>query len=330
MLIGIPRTPRMIVWRCLATAALSGLVVGCTVPSERLDGDASEARVFSVALRNITERYIDPVDPGEAMTEGLAQLASIDDRLAIVARNGAVAITFSGNLIAEYHAPGKDRIGEWAALSAAILRDARSASDSIVVTSQDDIYRSVFSGLVKKLDRYSRYLTPEDAQRSRATRDGYGGIGVTIDATDGEFFIRGVLEDQPAAEAGLKTNDRIVEIDGKKVRGLALKEVQELLRGDIGDIVRLTVQRTDAPTPLNHDVVRDHIVPQSVTAQQEDGVLEIRITIFNQGTVGAVRKAIVNAVRKTGSRLTGIVLDLRGNPGGLLDQAIAVADLFMG
>ncbi len=323
-------TPRTIVLRCLAAATLSGLVIGCTAPSARLDGDASEQRVFSVALRNISERYIDPVDPGEAMTQGLAQLASIDDRLAIVTRNGAVAITFNGNLIAEYDAPGKDRIGEWAALSAAILRDARSASDSVVVKSQDDIYRLVFSGLVKKLDRYSRYLPPEDAQRSRATRDGYGGIGVTIEATDGEFFIRGVLEDRPAADAGLKTNDRIVEIDGRKFRGLALKEVQDLLRGDIGDTVRVTVQRADAPTPLSRDVVRDHIVPQSVTAHLQDGVLEIRITIFNQGTVGAVRNAIVSTVRKTGSRLTGVVLDLRGNPGGLLDQAIAVADLFMG
>lgn len=322
--------PHFVARRFLAAAILSMLVVGCAGPTAEHGGDPAEKRVFSVALHNLAERYIDPIDAGQTMIQGLAQLSSIDDRLAIVGRDGAVAITFDGNQIAEYQAPAKDDIGEWASLSAAIIRDARSASDTIVAQSQDDIYRSVFSGFIQNLDRYSRYLPPDAARRSRATRDGFGGIGITIEVTDGEFIIHRVLADRPADAAGLKANDRITQIDGKPVKGLPLREVLNLLRGDIGDAVRVTVQRFDDPSPLNHDVIRDHIVPQSVTAQQNGTLLVIKLTIFNQGTVGAVRKAVVDAVRRMGSGLTGIVLDLRSNPGGLLDQAIAVADLFMG
>jgi carboxyl-terminal processing protease len=316
--------------RFISAAILSMLVAGCAGPTIKQGGDPEEARVFSVALHNLTERYIEPIDVGHTMTQGLARLSSIDDRLAVLGREGVVAVTFEGNTIAEYQAPTKDDIGELASLSAAIIRDARSASDSIVAQSQDEIYRSVFSGLIKNLDRYSRYLPPDDARRSRATRDGFGGIGITIKVTDGEIIIHRVLDDRPAATAGLKTNDLITQIDSKTVRGLSLKQVLKLLRGDIGDTVRVTVKRPNASTPQHHDIIRDHIIPRSVTAQQSGGILEIKLTIFNQGTVGAVRKAVVSAVRNMGSRLTGIILDLRGNPGGLLDQAVAVADLFMG
>jgi len=321
--------PHFIARPFLATATLCMLVVGCAGPAAKHGGDPEEKRVFSVALHNLTQRYIEPIDTGQTMIQGLAHLASIDDRLAILGRDGAIAITFEGNTIAEYAAPAKDDIGEWASLSAAIIRDARSASASVVAQSQDSIYRSVFAGLIKNLDGYSRYLPPDDARRSRATRDGYSGIGIKISVTDGEFIIHRVLADRPAAAAGLKTNDQITQIDGQPVKGLPLKEVRRLLRGDMGDTVRITVRRTDAPAPLNHDVIRDHIVPQSVTTRQSGSTLEIKLTIFNQGTVGAVRKAVVDAVRRMGSGLTEIVLDLRSNPGGLLDQAIAVADLFM-
>jgi carboxyl-terminal processing protease len=322
--------PHFIAKRFLATATLCLLVGGCAGPTAEHGGDPEEKRVFSVALHNLTERYIEPIDAGQTMTRGLAQLAVIDDRLAILERNGVITITYEGNTIAEYQAPAKDDIGDWASLSAAIIRDARSASDSVVAHSQDSIYRSVFAGLIKNLDRYSRYLPPDDARRSRATRDGYGGIGITISVRDGEFIIHRVLTDRPADAAGLKTNDQITQIDGQPVKGLPLREVLKLLRGDIGDSVRITVRRADAPAQLHHEVIRDHIVPQSVTTRQNRSILEIKLTIFNQGTVGAVRKAVVDAVRKMGSGLTGIVLDLRSNPGGLLDQAIAVADLFMG
>ena len=304
-------------------------VMACTTPSLDDGSNSAEKRVFSVALENLSERYIEPIDAGRLMTNGLTKLATMDDRLAVLRRDGSLAVTFEGLSVAEYPVPGKNRIGDWSSLGAAILRDARSASPTIDAQSKDDIYRSVMPGLISDLDRYSRYLPPEEARRSRATRDGFGGIGVTLEVADGEFIIRQVLTDRPAADAGLKVNDRITHIDGKLLLGLALKQVINLLRGDIGDTVDLTVQRDSLPNPLNRNVVRDHIVPPSVTARLNGGVLEIGLSIFNQGTAGAIRKAIVKAVREKGSGLTGIVLDLRNNPGGLLDQAIAVADLFM-
>lgn len=315
--------------RTLALAGLLTPIAACSTSTFDDGGNGAEKRVFSVALENLSERYIEPIHAGHLMVNGLARLASIDDRLAVLTRDGSIAVTFEGQPVAEYPAPDTDHIGNWSSLGARILRDARSASTTIDAQSRDEIYRSVMPGLISGLDRYSRYLPPDVAKRSRATRDGFGGIGVTLEVVDGEFIIRRVLTDQPAARAGLTTNDRITHIDGKSLLGMPLKQVINLLRGDIGDRVRLTVRRDTAPTPLSKDVVRDHIVPPSVTPRQNGGILEIELSIFNQGTVGAIRKAIVKAVREQGSGLRGIVLDLRNNPGGLLDQAISVADLFM-
>ena len=315
--------------RCLALAALLLPVAACSTSTLEDAGNGTEKRVFSVALENLSERYIEPIHAGHLMVNGLSRLASIDDRLAVLRRDGSIAVTFDGHPVAEYPAPELDHIGKWSSLGAIILRDARSASPTIEAQSSEEIYRSVLPGFISGLDRYSRYLSPEDARRSRATRDGFGGIGITLEVVDGEFVIRQILTDQPAAEAGLMTNDRITHIDGKSLLGLPLKEVINLLRGDIGDAVRLTVTRENTPALLIKNVVRDHIVPPSVTARQKEGILEIELSIFNQGTVGAIRKAIVKAVREKGSGLKGIVLDLRNNPGGLLDQAISVADLFL-
>ena len=315
--------------RNLALAGLLLPITACTTSTFHDDGNGSEKRVFSVTLKNLSERYIEPIQAGRLMVKGLGRLASIDDRLAVLQRDGSIAVTFDGHAVAEYPAPDMNRIAAWSSLGATVLRDARAASATIESQSKDEIYRSVLPGLISGLDRYSRYLPPEDARRSRATRDGFGGIGVTLEAVDGEFVIRRIVTDQPAAEAGLMENDRITHIDGKSLLGLPLKQVINLLRGDIGDAVHLTVSRDTAPKPLSKNVVRDHIVPASVTARQNGNILEIELSIFNQGTVGAVRKAVVKAVREQGSGLTGIVLDLRNNPGGLLDQAISVADLFM-
>jgi len=315
--------------RGVIVGAIVSLLGGCATPVFEAGGDPGDRRVFSVALKNLKDRYIDEIDTGKTMTSGLAQLASIDDRLAIFQADGAVRVVFDGNVISEYPSPESGEIDDWAVLGAAAIRDARAASSEIGAEGQDGIYRTVFKGLIDDLDRYSRYLSPDAASRSRATRDGYGGIGITVEADDGDFVIRQVLSDTPAEKAGLRSRDRITGIDGKPVLSLSLNDVLAMLRGNIGDAVRITVIRPDSALPVDHEVVRDHIVPPSVTTRRKDGVLEISVSIFNQGTVGAVRRSIVDAVRKLGSKLTGIVLDLRNNPGGLLDQAIAVADLFL-
>ncbi len=313
----------------LAALLAVALLAGCAASRPDYGGDPSEERVFSVALKNLKSRYIEKIDLGNTMIQGLVQLASIDDRFAVFRANGAVKVMFDSAVIAEYPAPGPDNVEEWASLGAAVLRDARAASDHVVVENKDGVYKAVFKGVIQGLDRYSRYLSPDEANRNRASRDGYGGIGITVESSDGDYIVRQVLTGTPAEKAGLKSRDVITGIDGKPVHGLPFNELLKKLRGDIGDTVRLTLLRPGEKGEIDRTVVRDHIVPPSVTTRMQDGVLEIKVSIFNQGTVGAVRRAVVDAVRDQGSKLTGIVLDLRNNPGGLLDQAIGVADLFL-
>jgi carboxyl-terminal processing protease len=123
-------------------------------------------------------------------------------------------------------------------------------------------------------------------------------------------------------------NDRITHVDGHPMRGLSLGDVVKRLRGRVGDTVTVTIQRSDIVNPFARDIIRDYIVASTVDVKIHGNILEVRLSGFNTGTVGTLRRAIVKSAREIG-KVDGVVFDLRGNPGGLLDQAISVSDLFL-
>lgn len=309
------------------TVALTALLGAGCAPNVNSTG-SSEQNVFSVAMEALDDRYLQPIKPDAVMMAGLSRMSRIDGRLTVWRTPGSVVLAVDGDAIVERPAPAPDNLYGWAEMGAQIVGDARVVSSQIATTSQDGIFNPIFEGLVEGLDRYSRYLPPDDAVNSRASREGFGGIGIQIDKVDTEIVIRRIYPNRPATLAGLMKNDRITHVDGHPVRGLSLGDVVKRLRGRVGDTVTVTLQRSGIVKPFARDIIRDYIVASTVDVKIHGNILEVRLSGFNTGTVGTLRRAIVKSAREIG-KVDGVVFDLRGNPGGLLDQAISVSDLFL-
>lgn len=208
-----------------------------------------------------------------------------------------------------------------------VLSRIRSAYiDSISI---DDMHRKAAFGLVKELDdAYSALLTPERLGRLRETTTGrYAGIGVEIDMRDGYVTVIAPLAGTPADSAGILPGDRIVSVDGKATHGLTMEEVQQAMRGPAGSKVRLTVERGPGEDPtftLTRRIIQYHPVQRTQLLPGNVGYVEL--ATFSQDAAREVRGA-VDSLRRTGA--VSLILDLRENPGGLLEQGIEVAELFL-
>jgi carboxyl-terminal processing protease len=198
------------------------------------------------------------------------------------------------------------------------------------VKDKDLVYSAV-KGMVESLDPHSSFLTPDmykDMQTE--TKGQFGGIGIEITVKDGFPTVITAIEDTPAFKAGLKSADHIVKIDNKPTKNMGLVDVVKLIRGQKGKPVILTIMREGFDIPKDYSVMRDVIVVKSVKYRMlDDKYGYIRITQFQERT-GKDLSAAVEDLRKTAKNgLKGILLDLRNNPGGLLDQAVEVSDKFI-
>ena len=193
----------------------------------------------------------------------------------------------------------------------------------------EKIYEAVFDGALSILDVFSRYSGAEEANRNRARRDGFGGIGIRFQAKDGAVRVTTVMKDTPAEKSGLVVDDLITHIDGFPTATMDKDEIVNKLRGVVKSHVVLTIRRDQTALPLRYEVVRAHIVPNTVVVRREDGVLHLSISSFNQNTARSAADSLRAARQRPGDPLRGVILDLRGNPGGLLKQAIRLVDLFL-
>jgi carboxyl-terminal processing protease len=317
-------------WTRHGTALCLLLTTACVPLVDQFRSDSSPRHVFAVGFENLSERYIEPVDTGDMVLAGLAGLAEFDDGVSFSRSGSTVQIRVGERIAQEREVPHENDAYGWGWLAAEIIEDARKLSPRLRATGNDELYVSMFRGALSGFDRYSRYTTPSDARNSRAAREGFGGLGITIELRDGVTFITKVHGRTPAARAGLKVDDRIVGVDGESIVGLAQRQVIDRLRGQVDEPIQITIERASLAAPMEITLVRAHILVPTVTVRRDGGVLKIKISGFNQGTTRDVRRALEQATRDPGAGLAGIILDLRGNPGGLLDQAVAVADLFLG
>ncbi len=305
------------------------VLAGCGQTRDASDTASPTRQIFAIGFENLADRHISPFQPGPAVLAGLGGLSDIDGRLEVAWSERSVRLLLDGAAIAEHPTPVADNIYGWAEITANLLEDARLGSVAVAAKSSEELHRIVFKGVLKGRDKYSRYLTPEDARNSRASRDGFGGIGITINNDNGVTVVRRVQDATPAARAGIRVGDRITHVDRESIGGKGLSVVVRRLRGPVGEPVNLTLRREGVKDALERVLTRDHIVPQTVRARTRDGIIELELSSFNQGTARAIREAMVRMARRTRGGVKGIVLDLRDNPGGLLDQAVAVADIFI-
>ncbi|ARS27161.1 S41 family peptidase [Sphingomonas sp. KC8] len=192
------------------------------------------------------------------------------------------------------------------------------------------LIKGAIDGMLASLDPHSSYLDVRDYQNLRTQTDGaYGGLGLTVSMEDGAVKIIAPTEDTPAFKAGLKAGDYITHLDGKLIYGGTLDEAVDQMRGKPGTAVKLTIVRPGRDKPFDVTLVRESITLKPVKWEIKDRVGIVNINTFNKQTGEAVRAALVAIDKAVGGQPLGYVVDLRSNPGGLLDQAIEVSDAFL-
>ncbi|MEM6413774.1 MAG: S41 family peptidase [Pseudomonadota bacterium] len=198
-----------------------------------------------------------------------------------------------------------------------------------------ELVEGAINGMLSELDPHSSYLNADDYDdMQEQTRGSFAGLGIQVvmeqeGADAGYVKVVSPIDDTPAARAGMQTNDLIVEIDGEQVLGLTIDEAVTRLKGPKGSAVNIKVLRDRDSEPFDLRIVRDIVRVEAVTSRNEDGFAFIRIRTFSERAESGVKKAIKELNREIPGGPKGYILDLRSNPGGLLDQAVAVSDVFL-
>ena len=196
--------------------------------------------------------------------------------------------------------------------------------------SDDSLVESAINGMLTSLDPHSNYLNTKNFNDMKVqTRGEFGGLGIEVSMENGLVKVVSPIDDTPAARAGLKPGDLITHLDGDPVQGMTLPAAVEKMRGPVSSEIKLTIRR-EGKDPFDVKLIRATIKIQSVRSHLEgDNIAYIRITTFNEQTDVGLNNAMKNLKQQAGGKLLGVILDLRNDPGGLLDQAVAVADAFL-
>jgi len=206
----------------------------------------------------------------------------------------------------------------------------RVRTSYVTEISDEDLIEAAITGMLTSLDPHSSYLNAKNFKDMKVqTRGKFGGLGIEVTMEGGLIKVVSPIDDTPAYRAGLKSGDLITHLDGKRVQGLTLSEAVDKMRGKVGEDIKLTIRRI-GKRPFNVTVTRGIIPIRTVRSRIEaKDIGYIRISSFSQPTEKGLNKAMASIKKKLGEKFSGLVLDLRNNPGGLLDQAIAVSDAFL-
>ncbi|EHI48283.1 C-terminal processing peptidase [SAR116 cluster alpha proteobacterium HIMB100] len=205
----------------------------------------------------------------------------------------------------------------------------RVRSDYVEQVSDQELIEAAINGMLTSLDPHSAYLPDDNFKKMQVqTKGKFGGLGIEVTMENGFVKVVSPIDDTPADKAGLQPEDLIISVDGFSIVGLTLNEAVDKLRGPIGSNVKITVQRAQ-DEPFEVDIIRDEIKIRSVRSRLYDSVGYVRITTFSEQTSPGLQKALDDLQAESGDGLTGLVLDLRNNPGGLLSEAIRVSDAFL-
>ncbi len=195
-----------------------------------------------------------------------------------------------------------------------------------------ELIEAAINGMLGSLDPHSSYLAPPDFEDMRVqTRGEFGGLGIEVTQEEGFVKVVSPMDGTPAQAAGIEAGDFITHVDGESVLGLTLDEAVDMMRGPVGSEIVITVAREGEERPFDVTIIRDTITLTAVRSRVEGNTVVLRITTFSDQTYDGLRKAIEDSVAELDGmdNVNGFVVDLRNNPGGLLDQAVLVSDAFL-
>ncbi|MEI4487930.1 S41 family peptidase [Frigidibacter sp. MR17.14] len=194
------------------------------------------------------------------------------------------------------------------------------------------LIEAAINGMLTSLDPHSSYMPPDDFADMRVqTRGEFGGLGIEVTQEEGFVKVVSPIDGTPAAEAGVQPNDFITHVNGESLMGLTLDQAVDMMRGPVGSEITITIAREGTPEPFDLVLTRDTIKVQSVTSRVEGKTVILRISAFNDQTFPGLQADLKKSVEDAGGmdKVNGFVIDLRNNPGGLLNQAISVSDAFL-
>ena len=195
-----------------------------------------------------------------------------------------------------------------------------------------ELIEAAINGMLTSLDPHSSYMSPEDAADMRVqTRGEFGGLGIEVTQEEGFVKVVSPIDGTPADSAGIEAGDFITHVDGQSLMGLNLDQAVDMMRGPVGSEIVITVLREGTVEPFDVSIIRDTIKLTAVRTRTEGQAVVLRVTTFNDQTFANLESGLAEAVEEAGGQdaVSGIVLDLRNNPGGLLTQAIRVSDAFL-
>ena len=284
--------------------------------------------VIGAALAFIAPNALEPVTVQQLALWGLTAPTSLDGALVTDVRDGAVVLLQNDRAAFRRTLPGTDDAAAWGEAAAAVMEAAGQVSASVREAGAQGTLVAFFDELFNHLDPYSRYLPPGDADVDRARRDGEAGAGIELRRTGAVHVVTAVNADGPAAEAGIRVGDQLLAVDDVPVGREDADTVAGRLLGPEGSDVTLTLRSRGRVRTV--ELERAIVIPETVFATRAGPLLTVRVLRFNKDTDQRLARELQrNLVGAAGQEVRGVVLDLRGNRGGLVREAVSATDLVL-
>ena len=330
----LPRAAAALVASCLvvscATSTETPQATAAASRSPSTAADVNIERVVLQAYRAIGDRHLFEPDFRSLSNETYRGFASADPSMALETSDRAFTVKRDGREVLSRPTPADPADGRaWGAMMAELMAGSIEASPALKASDRQALIREAMTATTRRLDRNSRYADPEEARDNRFQRDGGGGVGITVERTeDKKIVIRAVQDGSPAGKAGVQVGDQILAIDGEPMVDRSLGDVVTRLRGAIGAPVTVSVRRESGAEAVLA-MKRSRIIPTTVVFERRGDIALIHLTGFNSATTDNLKSAMDRARAEIGKDLAGVIIDMRSNRGGLLDQAQTVSELFI-
>jgi len=283
--------------------------------------------VYATALAFLVPRTLDPVPVSQITIWGLRGLTTLDPALTTEVRDGKLTLAAADRVLVALPPPPNDDIAGWAASAVELSAAAIPASAAVRRAGAQGIMQSFFDELCNHLDPYSRYVPPREAGEDQERRSGSAGAGLTLAKRSGAIVVQEAIADGPGALAGIRPGDAILSVDGQPTRGKDAPTVAGWVAGPEDTSLVITWRGRDGRSHTA-ELVRIMVPPETVFSQRLGPLLLLQVTGFNHSTDSHLTHAIEAGIAGP-RRPEGIVLDMRGNRGGLLRQAVAAADALL-